>query len=30
MNECFGAIGGFFVKTLMPRKKDCANNQMAY
>ena len=25
-----GAIDGFFQRTLMPRKKDCANNQTAY
>ncbi len=30
MNECVGAIDGFFVRTLMTRKKDCVNNQMAY
>ena len=30
INGCVGAIDGFFQRTLMPRKKDCANNQTAY
>ena len=30
INGCVGAIDGFFQRTLMLRKKDCANNQTAY
>jgi len=30
INGCLGAIDGFFQRTLVPNKKDCANNQTAY
>jgi len=30
INGCIGAIDSFFQRTLMPTKKDCANNQTAY
>jgi len=30
INGCVGVIDDFFQRTLMPRKKDCANNQTAY
>ena len=30
INGCVGAIDDLFQRTLMPRKKDCANNQTAY